>query len=97
MGLSKEDNHGQNIIEYTMLFAVILIVIISVLSFSSGFFPRQVGESLDVSMEAIECAAVAVCYDPDPLTNRVFPHPCPPVCRDGCCQEGEEASCPEDC
>ena len=82
---------GQNIIEYILIFAVVLIVVISVLS-PWGFFKQQVGNSLEMSMEGIECMAVSVCYDPDP-------HPCAPVCGDGCCQQKErdQMDCPKDC
>ena len=84
-----ENTKGQNTIEYLLVFAVVLMVICLLLSpKEGGFFRGQLDNALDLSMEGVECIAASVCYKTDG---------CGDPCGDGCCQEGERQSCPQDC
>ncbi|GEM_PF-2873332 len=79
---------GQNAIEYLLVFAVVMVVLLSFLSpREGGFFRSQLDNALDLSMKGVECMAASVCYEHGG---------CDP-CGDGCCEEGEEVSCSQDC
>ncbi len=81
---------GQNAVEYMLVFAVVLMVILFFLAPKKGGFMReQVDTSLDLSTEGLECMAAKICYKEGG---------CGAPCGNGCCEEGESiSSCPEDC
>lgn len=86
------NTQGQNALEYIILFAIITVTVLyAVAPKLNGFVTKKTAESLDLSIEGLECMAAKVCYDPDG---------CPAVCGDTCCQSemGESATtCPQDC
>jgi len=49
----NNNRKGQNAIEYLLLFAIIIIVILFAIS-PNGFFTRAVDDSLDLSVNNIE-------------------------------------------
>lgn len=84
----SNNREGQNAIEYLLVFAVVMVVLLSFLSpKEGGFFRGKLDNALDLSMKGVECIAASVCYEEGG---------CDP-CGDGCCQEGEEVSCYQDC
>lgn len=88
------NNLGQSIIEYMLLFACIVFVLIFFLA-PKGQFSTSVNKVLDQSISSIECMARSVCYEKLDIQ-------CQPVCGNGCCEAGEKMKntslfCPKDC
>jgi len=83
---------GQNALEYILVFTAVLVVLIVLLSpRSSGLIRDRVDDSLNLSMEALECMAASFCYKKGG---------CGEKCGDGCCQPGEGGAggtCLSDC
>lgn len=81
---------GQNALEYILVFTAVLVILIAILSpKESGLIRGRVDDSLNMSIEGLECMAASFCYEG---------RKCKPKCGDGCCQPGEShGSCPSDC
>ncbi|MBP9854123.1 MAG: hypothetical protein KBD53_04565 [Candidatus Omnitrophica bacterium] len=84
--LSKNKNAGQQMIEYMLLLAcVITVLVVFVLKQGPGaVFKNNFEGSLAQGVKAIECMANTACFD---LTTG-----CSPVCGNGCCEPGESMS-----
>ncbi len=84
----KLSSNGQNMIEYVIVLAGIIVVLIAITR-PEGIFSRKIEESLDLAVDGTKCAALKVCYDPNG---------CPTVCGNDCCEAGETiTNCPADC
>ncbi|HBO97992.1 MAG TPA: hypothetical protein DD648_08315 [Candidatus Omnitrophica bacterium] len=88
MGRFHKNRKGQNITEYMILVAGVLVVVILAAN-PRGIFTQGVNKSLERMLD-IECMSLNVCPDAGG---------CPYVCGNGCCEKHSEtpASCPMDC
>lgn len=79
---------GQQTIEYMLLFAGLVALIVVVLA-TSNLLQRNVDGGLEQAVKGIECMAETACLD---TTTG-----CTIVCGNGCCEPGEVAVCASDC
>jgi len=74
---------GQGMVEYMLLFAVVIIVILVAIN-PNGILTSSVDKVLDDAAQEIEDMAICINYCGDAV--------CPPVDGNGCCEPGEEDS-----
>lgn len=80
---------GQNAIEYLLVFSIVVMAaLVALAPRLGGFVSQGINRSLEESVEGIQCMAAGICYEPGG---------CPSQCGNGCCEQGEAASCPADC
>lgn len=77
----KLNNTAQGMIEYILLFAVVIIIIIAALQ-PNGLLTNSVNQVIDDATQEVQDMAVCINYCGD--------GPCPAVARNGCCEAGEE-------
>ncbi|MCA9408407.1 MAG: DUF4215 domain-containing protein [Candidatus Omnitrophica bacterium] len=86
----KLNNHGQNIIEYLLVFIAVILVVFLILQ-PNGYITKKTEEVFDKSMIGVGCIMQDICYEKDGCTW---------VCGNGCCERslGEKYNnCSRDC
>ena len=63
---SKNYRLGQSMIEYILLFAAVITILIVAVG-PGGIFSSKIEESLEKAAEGVRCMTNAICYDSDPL------------------------------
>ncbi|MFT7538881.1 MAG: hypothetical protein ACI9F2_001032, partial [Lysobacterales bacterium] len=76
---------GQSMLEYLLMFAAVVTVLITAIG-PTGFLTAKFDQT-KTSIAIAECMAISQCFD----------IACDVVCGNGCCESGEDASCPQDC
>ena len=74
--MGKKSKKGQSAVEYILLIASTVLVLVFVLS-RQGIVTVAVNDSLDIAVDGIECMARQVCYKPGG---------CPTLCPNDCCE-----------
>ena len=59
----KYHNRGQSMVEYLLLLAVVIIVLLAVIS-PKGVVTKSLENSMNLAVRGVECMATKVCYQP---------------------------------
>lgn len=92
------DKRGQNMIEYMLLFAVVLGVIFTTLG-DNGIVYRRVNEALDIAVTGIECMADSIPYGSVAIPGAAWSVGSWSACAVGCgqCTQFRSVTCPTGC